>query len=35
MVFVGQSIGWSQTVAAPFQVSEPNPQTCGRGPTPE
>jgi len=31
---VGQSMGWSQTVAAPFQVSELKPQTLARGPTP-
>ena len=29
---VGQSMGWSHTVAAPFQVSELNPQTFSRGP---
>jgi hypothetical protein len=32
---VGQLMGWSHTVARPFHVSELNPQTLARGPTPK
>jgi hypothetical protein len=35
MLLVGQSIGWSQTVAPPLKVSELKPHTLGRGPTTE